>query len=219
MVALILLSLAPSVDNNTLIGTSNVHWAKQFGIKPIGTHAHEWFMFHAAEHGYKQANRAAIEAWSWVFHGYLGIALTDTYTTDLFLRSFDSVKARLFDGIRQDSGDPYVFVDKLVAHYKKLRINPITKTIVFSDELDVKIAISIQEYYQGKINASFGIGTNLSNDLGPKPLNIVLKLSQCRSSSDTEWAPMIKLSDTVGKHTGDAEEIKLCLSIVKRSLS
>ena len=205
-----------SVENNTMIGTSNVYWAKKFGIKPIGTHAHEWFMFHAAEHGYKRANRAAIDAWSSVFRGHLGIALTDTYTTDLFLRSFDSVEARLFDGVRQDSGDPYVFVDKLIAHYKKLRINPLTKTIVFSDELDVQRAISLKQYCQGKINASFGIGTNLSNDLGPKPLNMVIKLSQCRSRAETEWVPMIKLSDTEGKHTGDADEIELCLRILER---
>ncbi len=206
-----------SVENNTMIGTSNVHWAKQFGLKPIGTHAHEWFMFHAAEHGYKRANRAAIDAWSSVFRGHLGIALTDTYTTDLFLRSFDSVEARLFDGVRQDSGDPYVFVDKLIAHYRKLRINPLTKTIVFSDELDVDNAISLKEYCEGKINTSFGIGTNLSNDLGSKPLNMVIKLSQCRSRTEAEWVPMIKLSDTEGKHTGDADEIALCLRIVKRS--
>jgi len=208
-----------SVENNTMIGTSNVHWAKQFGIKSIGTHAHEWFMFHAAEHGYKRANRAAIDAWSSVFQGHLGIALTDTYTTDLFLKSFDSIEARLFDGIRQDSGNPYGFVDKLVAHYRKLRIDPLTKTIVFSDELDTEIAISIKEYCQGKINASFGIGTNFSNDLGPKPLNMVIKLSQCRGHADTEWSPMVKLSDTEGKHTGDADEIELCLRIVKRSSS
>lgn len=206
-----------SVEGNTMIGTSNVHLAKKFGIKPIGTHAHEWFMFHAAEHGYKRANRAAIDAWSSVFRGHLGIALTDTYTTDLFLKSFDSIEARLFDGVRQDSGDPYVFVDKLVAHYRKLRINPLTKTIVFSDELDTNVAISIKEYCRGKINASFGIGTNLSNDVGPRPLNIVIKLSQCRSHADTVWIPMVKLSDTEGKHTGDADEIELCLRIVQRS--
>jgi nicotinate phosphoribosyltransferase len=208
-----------SVENNTMIGTSNVHWARQFGIKPIGTHAHEWFMFHAAEHGYKRANRAAIDAWSSVFRGHLGIALTDTYTTDLFLHSFDSVEARLFDGVRQDSGDPYVFVDKLIAHYKKLRINPLTKTIVFSDDLDVNNAISLKEYCEGKINTSFGIGTNLSNDIGSKPLNMVIKLSQCRSRTEAEWVPMIKLSDTEGKHTGDVDEIALCLRIVKRSPS
>lgn len=207
-----------SVENNTMIGTSNVHLARRFGIKPIGTHAHEWFMYHAAEHGYKLANRAAIDAWSSVFRGYLGIALTDTYTTDLFLRNFDAIEARLFDGVRQDSGDPYAFVDKLVAHYNNLRINPLTKTIVFSDELDVRKTISIKKYCQGKINASFGIGTSLSNDLGPKALNMVIKLSQCKTSAEREWIPMIKLSDTEGKHTGNAEEIALCQSVVKRSL-
>lgn len=206
-----------SVEGNTMIGTSNVHLAKKFGIKPIGTHAHEWFMFHAAEHGYKRANMAAISAWSSVFRGHLGIALTDTYTTDLFLKSFDSVEARLFDGVRQDSGDPYLFIDKLVAHYQKLRINPLTKTIVFSDELDTKVAISIKNYCLGKINASFGIGTNLSNDIGPRALNIVIKLSHCRSHADTVWIPMVKLSDAKGKHTGDPDEIELCLRIVQRS--
>lgn len=206
-----------SIENNTMIGTSNVFWARKYGIKPIGTHAHEWFMFHAAEHGYKRANMAAIDAWSSVFHGHLGIALTDTYTTDHFLQSFDAIKARLFDGVRQDSGDPYVFVDKLVAHYEKLRINPMTKTIVFSDNLDAKRAISIKQYCQGKINASFGIGTNLSNDIGPTPLNIVIKLSSCRRNSETYWMPMVKLSDAENKHTGEVDEIELCLRVIKRS--
>ncbi len=206
-----------SIENNTMIGTSNVFLAKKYGIKPIGTHAHEWFMFHAAEHGYKRANMAAIDAWSSVFQGHLGIALTDTYTTDHFLQSFDAIKARLFDGVRQDSGDPYAFIDKLVAHYEKLRINPMTKTIVFSDNLDAKRAISIQQYCQGKINASFGIGTNLSNDIGPPPLNIVIKLSSCRRNSETYWMPMVKLSDAENKHTGEVDEIELCLRVIQRS--
>ncbi len=206
-----------SIENNTMIGTSNVFWAMKYGIKPIGTHAHEWFMFHAAEHGYKRANMAAIDAWSTVFQGHLGIALTDTYTTDHFLQSFDAIKARLFDGVRQDSGDPYVFIDKLVAHYQKLRINPLTKTIVFSDGLDADRAVSIKEYCRGKINASFGLGTNLSNDIGPTPLNIVIKLSSCRRNSETYWMPMVKLSDALDKHTGETDEIELCLRIIQRS--
>ncbi len=206
-----------SVEDNTMIGTSNVYLSRKFGIKPIGTLAHEWFMFHAAEHGYKRANMAAIDAWSSVFRGHLGIALTDTYTTDLFLKSFDSVEARLFDGVRQDSGDPFVFIDKMIAHYQKLRINPMTKTIVFSDELDTTSAISIKEYCRDKINTSFGIGTNLTNDIGVQPLNIVIKLSQCRSHRDTVWIPMVKLSDAEGKHTGDADELELCQRIVSRS--
>ncbi len=206
-----------SIENNTMIGTSNVFYAMKYGIKPIGTHAHEWFMFHAAEHGYKRANLAAIDAWSSVFQGHLGIALTDTYTTDHFLQSFDAIKARLFDGVRQDSGNPFTFVDKLVAHYEKLRINPLTKTIVFSDNLDTEQAISIKQYCRGKINASFGIGTNLSNDIGPPPLNIVIKLSSCRRNSETYWMPMVKLSDAKNKHTGEADELELCLRIIQRS--
>lgn len=205
-----------SVPNNSLIGTSNVYLARKFNIKPIGTLAHEWFMFHAAEYGYKRANMAAIDAWSSVFHGHLGIALTDTYTTDLFLESFDSIKARLFDGVRQDSGDPFAFIDTLVSHYKKLRINPLTKTIVFSDELNAEIATSIKKYCKGKINASFGIGTHLSNDLGPHPLNVVIKLSECKTQGDSSWIPMVKLSDVQGKHTGDNEEIELCLRTTQR---
>lgn len=206
-----------AVQDNTMIGTSNVHLARESDIKPIGTHAHEWFMFHAAEHGYIQANMAAIKAWSTVFQGHLGIALTDTYTTDLFLHSFDAVMARLFDGVRQDSGDPFLFIDKLVSHYQKLKINPLTKTIVFSDGLDCHRALKIKEYCRNRINASFGIGTHLSNDLGPESLNIVIKLSHCRGHSKTPWMPMVKLSDNPKKHTGQADEIELCLRTIKRS--
>jgi len=208
-----------SIEDNTLIGTSNVFLAKKHNIKPIGTLAHEWFMFHAGDHGYKRANLAAINAWISVYQGHLGIALTDTFTTDLFLQDFDSVHARLFDGVRQDSGDPYVFVDKLIDHYKKLRINPLTKTIVFSDGLSPAEAVSIKDYCQGKINASFGIGTNLSNDIGPEPLNIVIKLSHSRYNANSSWMPMIKLSDVKSKYTGDADEIDLCLRTIKRSLA
>lgn len=207
-----------SIKNNTLVGTSNVFLAKKHNIKPLGTLAHEWFMFHAAEHGYKRVNLAAINAWISVYQGHLGIALTDTFTTDLFLHNFDSVNARLFDGVRQDSGDPYVFVDKLIHHYKKLRIDPLTKTIVFSDGLSPAEAVSIKEYCQGKIRASFGIGTNLSNDIGPEPLNIVIKLSHSRYNADRYWMPMIKLSDVKSKYTGDADEIEFCLRTIKRGL-
>lgn len=206
-----------SIENNTLIGTSNVFLAKKHNIKPLGTLAHEWFMFHAAEHGYKRVNLAAINAWISVYQGHLGIALTDTFTTDLFLKNFDAVNARLFDGVRHDSGDPYVFVDKLINHYKKLRINPLTKTIVFSDGLSPAEAISIKEYCQEKINVSFGIGTNLSNDIGPEPLNIVIKLSSSRYDADSCWMPMIKLSDVKSKYTGDADEIEFCLRAIKKN--
>ena len=207
-----------SIEDSTLIGTSNVFLAKQNNIKPIGTVAHEWFMFHAGIHGYKRANVAAIDAWISVYHGYLGLVLSDTFTTDLFLQDFDAVNARLFDGVRQDSGDPFAFVDKIVGHYEKLRIHPITKTIVFSNGLSPEEAVSLKEYCQGKINVSFGIGTNLSNDIGPEPLNIVIKLSHSRNNADSPWMPMIKLSDVQSKHTGDADEIDLCLRTIKTRL-
>jgi len=213
----IVLDEMSGIDNSTLIGTSNVYLAKYFDIKPIGTHAHEWFMFHGALNGYKLANRTALRAWSHVYKGNLGIALSDTYTTDVFLESFDSVMARLFDGVRHDSGDPWEFTQKIIRHYKKLHINPMTKTIVFSDGLDVDKAIDLQFYCDGKINASFGIGTNLTNDIGPAALNMVIKLSQCRKDKDSEWLDTVKLSDVQGKNTGAPEEIELCIRTLERN--
>ena len=207
-----------SVTDNTLVGTSNVYLAKKFDIRPIGTHAHEWFMYHAVENGYRLANRSAIEAWTHVYHGHLGIALTDTFTTDAFLSTFDSVQARLFDGVRHDSGDPFEFVDKVVTHYKKMRIEPNHKTIVFSDALNPKNAVEIKKYCRGKINASFGLGTNLTNDVGPQPLNIVIKMTACRSSADLPWHPTVKLSDAKEKNSGDPEEIALCERMLRSLL-
>lgn len=207
-----------SVEGNTLIGTSNVHFARKHNIKPIGTHAHEWFMFHAAVNGYRLANKMAIDAWTSVYNGNLGIALTDTYSSDAFLRVFDSVEARLFDGVRHDSGDPFSFVDKIVEHYQRLRIDPLTKTIVFSDGLNIDKAVELQKYCADKIKASFGIGTHLTNDIGPQPLNIVIKMEASRSSAELGWHPVIKLSDDSGKHTGDPDEIELCKRTLQRSL-
>lgn len=206
-----------TVEGNTLVGTSNVHFAKQFGIRPIGTHAHEWFMFHAGQNGYRLANKSAMDAWTAAYNGNLGIALTDTYTTDVFLRSFDATKARLFDGVRQDSGDPLEFADKMLEHYRKLRIDPLTKTIVFSDGLNTDKAIRIRQYCDGKINVSFGIGTHMTNDIGPKALNMVIKLSGCRTDAASEWIPVVKLSDVEGKHTGTKDEIDLCIRTIQRS--
>lgn len=206
-----------SVMNSTLIGTSNVNLARHFNIKPIGTLAHEWFMFHAVLNGYRMANRTAIDAWAQVFHGSLGIALTDTYTTDVFLETFDTMQAKLFDGVRHDSGDPFDFIEKVIAHYKKLHIDPTTKTIVFSDGLDIDKAVMIHNTCKGRIRDSYGIGTNLTNDVGVIPLNIVIKLSKCRTAPDKQWHNVVKLSDNVAKHTGDEDELKHCISVLKRS--
>ena len=203
-------------ENTTLIGTSNVHLARHFNIKPIGTLAHEWFMFHAVLQGYQQANPAGINAWVNVYQGDLGIALTDTFTTKLFLSTFDTMYAKLFDGVRHDSGDPIAFVDTIISHYQKHHIDPLTKTIVFSDSLDIEKAVWIHNYCKGKIKDSYGIGTNLTNDVGVTPLNIVIKLSKCRINAGKDWHSTIKLSDDPGKYTGDREEIEYCKGLLKR---
>lgn len=200
-------------EDHTLIGSSNVHFSHQFNITPIGTLAHEWFMFHAAAHGYEMANPSAQDAWVTVFHGDLGIALTDTYTTDVFLSTFDTFNAKLFDGVRQDSGDPFFFVDKIIQHYKELRIDPFFKTIVFSDGLTVDKALRIHQHCNARIRDAYGIGTHLTNDVGVTPLNMVIKLTKCRTSSDKPWRNTVKLSDDRGKYTGDPEELKNCRRI------
>lgn len=202
-----------SIENPTLIGTSNVNLAHKYNLTPIGTLAHEWFMFHSVLSGYRMANPSAKDAWVRVFHGDLGIALTDTYTTDVFLDSFDTFYAKLFDGVRQDSGNPFEFTDKMTAHYRKLHIDPSAKSIVFSDGLNVDKAIKIHEYCSGKVRDAYGIGTNLTNDVGVTPLNIVIKLIQCRVSQDKPWRPTVKLSDDPGKHTGDPKELENCMNL------
>lgn len=203
-----------SNKNNTLIGTSNVHIAKKFNIKPIGTMAHEWVMFHAVLVGYKMANTLAKDAWIKVFKGDLGIVLTDTYTTDVFLSSFDTYNAKLFDGVRHDSGDPIAFINKVIHHYKKHHVDPTTKTIVFSDGLNIDKAVAIHNECKGKIRDSYGIGTNLTNDVGETPLNIVIKLSRCKTGPGKPWQHAVKLSDDKGKNTGNPSEVKTCMRIL-----
>jgi len=205
--------MSNKILNYNFVGTSNVHLAHLFNIKPIGTHAHEWFMFHAAKYGYKMANHLGMENWSDVFRGNLGIALPDTFTTDVFLRSFDTKFAKLYDGVRQDSGDPKAFTDKTIEHYKKLDIDPMTKTIIFSDSLNAEKAVELKDYCKGKIKSSFGIGTNFSNDVGVTPLNIVIKMTEAKPEGE-EWHPCIKLGDGVGKETGIKKEIEMAQHIL-----
>ena len=198
--------------NNALYctGTSNVHMAMRFDMKVIGTHPHEWFMFHGAEFGYKRANYLALENWVNVYDGDLGIALSDTYTTDVFLKNFSRKHAKLFDGVRHDSGDPYKFVNKVINRYKELGIDPTTKTIIFSNALDFELYREIAEYCGNRIRCAAGIGTNLTNDCGFKPSNIVMKLSKCRMNSNQPWYNCIKLSDDEGKHMGSDKEVVIC---------
>ena len=199
--------------SKTCVGTSNVHFAMQYNMKPIGTHPHEWFMFHGAQYGYKAANYVALENWVDVYDGDLGIALSDTYTSDVFFKSFSLKQAKLFDGVRQDSGDEYEFTDKTIDFYKSKGIDYHSKTIVFSNALDFPKAVEILKYCKEKgIKCSFGIGTNLTCDVyapdGTKydSENIVMKMSRCRMNSNQKWYLTIKISDDIGKHMGDNDE-------------
>lgn len=197
----------------TFIGTSNVHMAMIHQTKPIGTHAHEWFMFHAARYGFKMANAIGLEHWVQVYRGDLGIALSDTYTTDVFFRQFDKMFSKLFDGVRHDSGDPLEFADKVIAHYEHMGIDPKSKTIIFSDGLDYDKVARIAAHCRNRIGMSFGIGTNFTNDAGPKAMNIVIKMTEAHPK-DGEWTEVVKLSDEPGKHTGSEATINLAKVIL-----
>jgi len=175
-------------------GTSNVYFAKQFGITPIGTMAHEFLQaFQALDVRLRNFQKAALEAWVQEYRGDLGIALTDVVGMDAFLRDFDLYFAKLFDGLRHDSGDPVEWADKAIAHYRKLRIDPATKMLTFSDGLSVDKALELHRRYSPHIQVSFGIGTHFTNDMGLEPLQIVLKLVSCNGQ------PVAKLSDSPGK--------------------
>lgn len=196
-------------NSKTCVGTSNVYFAYKYNMKPIGTHPHEWFMFHGAQFGYKSANYMALENWVNVYDGNLGIALTDTYTSDVFFHDFSLKQAKLFDGIRQDSGDEYEFTDKAIEFYKSKGINPLSKTIIFSNALNFFKAKKIADYCNGKIGCSFGIGTNLTNDCNYPPENIVMKMTDCCMNKNKLWRSCIKISDDLGKHMGNNKEIEV----------
>jgi len=198
------------VMRDSLIGTSNMHFAMKHSLPIIGTQAHEWFMYHGAIYGYQHVNEIALDQWARVYKGKLGIALTDTYTSSRFLDSFGPDLSRLYDGLRHDSGSPHGLVDKVVDHYKRLDIDPLSKIIVFSDSLDTSIAREIKAYCHNKIRCSFGIGTNITNDCGVKPLNMVIKMSACAERPGDTWHSAVKLSDVPTKNTGNPEEVARC---------
>ncbi|WP_455628195.1 nicotinate phosphoribosyltransferase [Parabacteroides chinchillae] len=196
-------------------GTSNVYLAMKYALTPMGTHPHEWFMYHGAHYGYRSANTLGLSNWVDVYDGNLGIALTDTYTSDNFFSSFDTKYAKLFDGLRWDSGDPFVFTQKAIEHYRKKRIDPRTKTIVYSDALDLDNIRKIKEFVDGRLHDVYGVGTYLTNDVGVRPLNMVIKLFECKPKGYKFFLPTVKLSDVEGKHTGDPEEIALCIRTLR----
>ena len=199
-----------------LNGTSNVYLAMKHNLIPIGTHPHEWFMYHGAHYGYRMATAISLENWVDVYQGSLGIALTDTFTTADFLRSFEAKYAKLFDGVRWDSGDPLIFTNNALAHYNNLRIDTRSKTIVYSDSLDLDKVKAIKQHVNGRIHDVYGIGTSLTNDVGVTPLNMVIKLFEAKPAGYDHFIPTVKLSDVAGKHTGDPEEIEICLRIIQR---
>ncbi len=200
-------------SDGAFVGTSNVHLAMVYDTKIIGTHAHEWFMFHGARYGYKIANAFALKSWVKVFKGDLGIALTDTYTTGVFFTQFNKQFAKLFDGVRHDSGDPVLFAENTIGHYQRLGINPLYKSIIFSDGLNPEKVATIARACKDRIGISFGIGTNLTNDVGLQPMNIVMKLVEI-AAPDMHWTPTVKLSDEPGKQTGDPRMVRLARELL-----
>ncbi|WP_028450655.1 nicotinate phosphoribosyltransferase [Chitinibacter tainanensis] len=175
-------------------GTSNVLLAKEFGLTPIGTMAHEYLQaFQSFGSRLRDFQKNALEHWVREYRGDLGIALTDVVGTDAFLRDFDLYFCKLFDGVRHDSGDPFVWGEKILAHYQQMKINPHTKQLVFSDGLNLAKAFALYAHFAGRAKVGFGIGTDLSNDCGHEPLQIVMKLVFCNGQ------PVAKVSDTPGK--------------------
>jgi nicotinate phosphoribosyltransferase len=178
---------------DNLIGTSNVMMAKEHGLKAIGTMAHEWLQAHQALYRVADSQVMALENWTKEYRGNLGIALSDVIGLKYFLYDFDMYFSKLFDGTRQDSGDPEIYADAMIKHYKSMGIDPKTKTIVFSDGLTIEKAIGLWQRYHEDIKVSFGIGTHITNDFDFKALQIVLKMIRCNGQ------PVAKLSDSPGK--------------------
>ena len=210
------LRVAPQV----ITGTSNLMFARKFDIKAHGTQAHEWYMFHAAKYGVQMANRMGFGRWVDVYHGALGTALSDTYTTDVFYRDFDLFYSKLFDGVRQDSGDPIAFAEKTISHYLGMNIvlpqGLIPKTIIFSDSIDsLEKLDAIESTVRKRILSGYGIGTwitfDIVDDTGKKikHINMVIKMVAAMPDEKIGWRKCVKLSDSNGKHTGDLNTVVL----------
>jgi len=176
------------------VGTSNVKLALDHNLTPLGTMAHEYLQAcQAVGPRLRDSQVFAFNTWAREYRGDLGIALSDVCGMDAFLRDFDLFFCKLFDGVRHDSGDPFEWGEKLIAHYQRMRVDPHTKAMVFSDSLDVPLAIRLFEYFRGRSQTAFGIGTNLTNDLGYEALQIVIKMTRCNGQ------PVAKISDEPSK--------------------
>lgn len=183
------------ITDEHCVGTSNVYLAMKYGVKPIGTYAHEFVQMYQGVPGVQLAytNKMAMDEWFEEYQGDNGTALTDTLGTDLFLRDFTKLQALCYTGVRHDSGDPIEWGEKIIVHYEKLGIDPKTKTLLYSDGLDFDKAQKIYDHFKDRVNVSFGIGTFLSNDTHVDPLNIVIKLQYVNGH------PVAKISDNPGK--------------------
>ena len=184
-----------------LAGTSNVLFAMKLGLTPLGTMAHEYLQAcQALGPRLRDSQVFGFESWAKEYRGDLGIALSDVYGMSAFLRDFDLFFCKLFDGARHDSGDPFAWGERMLAHYALNRVDPKTKTLIFSDGLTVPRTIELYEQFRGRCQLAFGIGTNLTNDLGYEPLQIVIKMVRCNGQ------PVAKLSDTPSKNMCDDEK-------------
>ncbi|MCF9122803.1 nicotinate phosphoribosyltransferase [Vibrio parahaemolyticus] len=200
-----------------LTGTSNYHLARELDLTPIGTVAHEWFMGHQALVNVRDSQKIALQRWQKMFNGALGIALTDTIGIDAFLKDFDEELSNAYVGVRHDSGCPFTWGEKMIAHYESLGIDPMTKILVFTDGLNFEQALDICEHFQGRVQVSFGIGTSLANDMGNyvndqgeayQPLSIVIKMVTCNGS------PVAKISDEPEKAM--CEDIFFLMNLKRR---
>ena len=184
-----------------LAGTSNVLYAMKLGMIPLGTMAHEYLQAcQALGPRLRDSQIFGFESWAREYRGDLGIALSDVYGMSAFLRDFDLYFCKLFDGARHDSGDPFVWGERMLAHYIANRVDPRTKTLIFSDGLTVPRTIELYQQFRGRCQLAFGIGTNLTNDLGYEPLQIVIKMIECNGQ------PVAKLSDTPSKNMCEDEK-------------
>ena len=184
-----------------LAGTSNTLAAMRLGLTPLGTMAHEYLQAaQALGPRLRDSQVFGFESWAREYRGDLGIALSDVYGMDAFLRDFDLLFCKLFDGARHDSGDPFEWGERMLAHYARNRVDARTKTLIYSDGLTVPSTIALYHQFKGRCQLAFGIGTNLTNDLGYEPLQIVIKMVRCNGQ------PVAKLSDTPAKNMCDDEK-------------
>jgi len=192
--------LGANTPQGQLTGTSSVLFAKELGLRPMGTMAHEYLQAcQALGPRLRDTQVFGFEKWAQEYRGDLGIALSDVYGMNAFLRDFDMYFCKLFDGARHDSGDPFNWGERMIEHYQANRCDPRTKVLIFSDGLTIPRCIELFERFFGRIQVAFGVGTNLANDLGPEALQIVLKMVQCNGQ------PVAKISDTPGKTMVDDE--------------